>query len=192
MSIIIITTIVIMTRFKHVYVYLDSGISNEFHNKTPNRVGSMLGTGGGAHANRKPSNSSSTGVGANSVPVRTFKVILVGDSCVGKSSFILRLTKNVFASHMNSTLGVDFQMYMIGVDQLSDNETKDVNGVKKHVNKHVALQLWDTAGQERFRSITKSYFRKADGVLLFFDVSSESSFINVRNWIASAQVFQFK
>ncbi|PIO64015.1 Ras family protein, partial [Teladorsagia circumcincta] len=51
----------------------------------------------------------------------------------------------------------------------------------------IALQLWDTAGQERFRSITKQYFRKADGVLLLFDVTSEQSFLNVRNWIESVR-----
>ena len=54
----------------------------------------------------------------------------------------------------------------------------------------IALQVWDTAGQERFRSITKQYFRKADGVLVMYDVTSENSFTNVRNWMDSVQVSQ--
>lgn len=56
-------------------------------------------------------------------------------------------------------------------------------------NKHIALQLWDTAGQERFRSIAKSYFRKADGVLLLYDVTCETSFLDVRDWVEAIEVF---
>ncbi len=52
----------------------------------------------------------------------------------------------------------------------------------------VALQLWDTAGQERFRSITRHYFRKADGVIVMYDITSEQSFVNVRNWMSSVEV----
>jgi Ras and EF-hand domain-containing protein len=52
----------------------------------------------------------------------------------------------------------------------------------------IVLQLWDTAGQERFRSITKQYFRKADGVVIMYDVTSETSFTNVRNWMTNVQV----
>lgn len=54
--------------------------------------------------------------------------------------------------------------------------------------KNVALQLWDTAGQERYRSITKNYFRKADGIMLLYDVTNEQSFLNVRDWIQAIQV----
>lgn len=67
--------------------------------------------------------------------------------------------------------GVDFQMKTLMVD-----------------NKHIALQLWDTAGQERFRSIAKSYFRKADGVLLLYDVTCETSFLDVRDWVEAIEV----
>ncbi|XP_054717709.1 ras and EF-hand domain-containing protein-like isoform X2 [Uloborus diversus] len=97
---------------------------------------------------------------------QTFKVIFVGDAGVGKSSFALRISKGVFVRHMSSTLGVDFLMRTIRVD-----------------GRNVAVQLWDTAGQERFRSITKSYFRKADGVMLLYDCTCEHSFLNVRNWV---------
>ncbi|XP_074658091.1 EF-hand calcium-binding domain-containing protein 4B-like isoform X2 [Tubulanus polymorphus] len=103
-------------------------------------------------------------------PERVFKVVFIGDSGVGKSSFIHRFCTNEFKATFSATIGVDFQVKALIVD--------------RHM---VALQLWDTAGQERFRSITKQYFRKADGVLLMYDVTSESSFTNVRNWILSVQ-----
>ncbi|KAI1289225.1 Ras and EF-hand domain-containing protein [Halotydeus destructor] len=107
---------------------------------------------------------------SSSPPGRTFKVIFIGDASVGKTSFIWRIAKNSFASNLGSTLGVDFQIKTLAVD----GDT-------------VALQLWDTAGQERFRSITKSYFRKADGILLLYDVSNERSFLNVRQWISDVE-----
>lgn len=105
-----------------------------------------------------------------SVPERMYKLVLAGDAAVGKSSFILRLCRNKFHNALNSTLGVDFQMKTICVD-----------------GKTIALQLWDTAGQERFRSIAKSYFRKADGVLLLYDVTCETSFLDVRDWVEAIE-----
>lgn len=98
-------------------------------------------------------------------PERMYKVVLAGDAAVGKSSFIVRLCKGKFVPNLSSTLGVDFQNKVIEVDGHT-----------------VALQLWDTAGQERFRSIAKSYFRRADGVLLLYDCTYERSFLNIREW----------
>nr|XP_006813971.1 PREDICTED: ras and EF-hand domain-containing protein-like [Saccoglossus kowalevskii] len=103
-------------------------------------------------------------------PERVFKVVFVGDSGVGKSSFIYRFCNDSFKSNFSATIGVDFQVKNVIVD-----------------HKMIALQLWDTAGQERFRSITKQYFRKADGVIVVYDVTSESSFTSVRNWMSSVQ-----
>ncbi|KAJ8380893.1 hypothetical protein SKAU_G00016710 [Synaphobranchus kaupii] len=97
---------------------------------------------------------------------RVHKIVLAGDAAVGKSSFLLRLCKNEFRENGSTTLGVDFQMKTLVVD-----------------GEPTVLQLWDTAGQERFRSIAKSYFRRADGVLLLYDVTCERSFLNVREWI---------
>ena len=73
--------------------------------------------------------------------------------------------------YLSNFIGVDFQM-----------KTLEVDGII------VTLQLWDTAGQERYRSIAKSYFRKVDGVLLLYDVTSESSFLNVRDWMDAIEV----
>ncbi|XP_072448088.1 EF-hand calcium-binding domain-containing protein 4B-like isoform X2 [Chiloscyllium punctatum] len=105
-----------------------------------------------------------------SSPDRIFKVVFVGNSGVGKSSFIHRFCNDRFLSEINPTIGIDFQVKSLVVDKT-----------------RVALQLWDTAGQERFRSITKQYFRKADGVLVVYDVTSETSFTAVRNWMISVQ-----
>ncbi|XP_050411292.1 ras and EF-hand domain-containing protein homolog isoform X5 [Patella vulgata] len=103
-------------------------------------------------------------------PERMYKIVLAGDAAVGKSSFIMRLCKGKFVNNLSSTLGVDFQTKVIEVD-----------------GRTIALQLWDTAGQERFRSIAKSYFRRADGVLLLYDVTYERSFINVRDWVEAVE-----
>ncbi|NWW81788.1 RASEF protein, partial [Climacteris rufus] len=97
---------------------------------------------------------------------KAYKIVLAGDAAVGKSSFLMRLCKNEFRGNTSATLGVDFQMKRLIVD-----------------GEPTVLQLWDTAGQERFRSIAKSYFRRADGVLLLYDVTCEKSFINVREWV---------
>ncbi|XP_055206819.2 ras and EF-hand domain-containing protein isoform X2 [Gorilla gorilla gorilla] len=97
---------------------------------------------------------------------KAYKIVLAGDAAVGKSSFLMRLCKNEFRENISATLGVDFQMKTLIVD-----------------GERTVLQLWDTAGQERFRSIAKSYFRKADGVLLLYDVTCEKSFLNIREWV---------
>ncbi|KAH3882276.1 hypothetical protein DPMN_006210 [Dreissena polymorpha] len=106
-------------------------------------------------------------------PERMFKVVLAGDAAVGKSSLIMRLCKGKFLENLSSTLGVDFQTKMIELD-----------------GRTVALQLWDTAGQERFRSIAKSYFRRADGVLLLYDCTYERSFMSIREWMDSIESSQ--
>ncbi|KAG2470815.1 ras and EF-hand domain-containing protein isoform X1 [Polypterus senegalus] len=99
-------------------------------------------------------------------PGPMYKLVLAGDAGSGKSSFLLRLCMNEFKGDTTSTLGVDFQMKKLSVD-----------------GEHTSLQIWDTAGQERFRSIARNYFRKAHGVLLMYDVTSEQSFLNIREWI---------
>eukprot|EP00062_Callorhinchus_milii_P002362 gi/632938471/ref/XP_007905095.1/ PREDICTED: ras and EF-hand domain-containing protein-like isoform X2 [Callorhinchus milii] len=95
-----------------------------------------------------------------------YRLVLAGDAGSGKSSFLQRLCMNEFKGDIPTTLGVDFQVKKLLVD-----------------GEVTTLQIWDTAGQERFRSIAKSYFRKANGVLLLYDVTSQNSFLNVREWI---------
>ena len=93
-------------------------------------------------------------------------MLLVGDSGVGKSCILLRYADDDFISSFVTTIGIDFKI-----------KTLNVRG------KCVKLQIWDTAGQERFRTITASYYRDALGIMLVYDVCSEASFNNTRNWM---------
>ncbi|CAL8263046.1 unnamed protein product [Merluccius merluccius] len=103
-------------------------------------------------------------------PDRLFKVILVGNSSVGKTSLLKRFCDDRFCHDTSATVGVDYSVKTILVD-----------------NSQVALQVWDTAGQERYRSITKQFFRRADGIVVMYDITSELSFTGVRQWLASVQ-----
>ena len=98
------------------------------------------------------------------------KLLLIGDSGVGKSSIVSVYTENRFISTHLSTIGIDFKIKNI-----------DIDGTK------IKLQIWDTAGQERFRTITTSYFRGAQGILLVYDVTDRRSFESIRNWISQIQ-----
>ncbi|CAM5149618.1 unnamed protein product [Natator depressus] len=106
----------------------------------------------------------------SSSPEHVFKVVFVGNSGVGKSSFIHRFCYDRFMAEISATIAIDYQVKSLMVD-----------------NTRVALQLWDTAGQERFRSITKQYFRKVDGIFVMYDITAERSFMAVRNWMSSIQ-----
>jgi len=102
-----------------------------------------------------------------------FKIVVVGDSGVGKSCLLLRFSDNAFSETYISTIGVDFRFRTVVV------------GGKGNRNKRtVKLQIWDTAGQERFRTITTSYYRGADGIMLVYDVSSLDSFLHCKDWVA--------
>ncbi|XP_036442855.1 ras-related protein Rab-42b [Colossoma macropomum] len=97
-----------------------------------------------------------------------FRIIMLGDSTVGKSSMLKRYTEDEFLECINQTVGVDFYVYFLEVEP----------GVR------VKLQFWDTAGQERFRSVTRSYYRNSVGALLVFDVGNRTSFERVQEWHA--------
>ncbi|XP_029379110.1 EF-hand calcium-binding domain-containing protein 4A isoform X2 [Echeneis naucrates] len=103
-------------------------------------------------------------------PQRVFKLVFLGNSGVGKSSFIQHYGTGCFSSSMSATVGVDFHMKTLALGSIN-----------------VTLQLWDTAGQERFRSITEQYYRKADGVLAMYDVTHSPSFTAVRGWMESVK-----
>nr|XP_034978382.1 ras-related protein Rab-44 isoform X2 [Zootoca vivipara] len=103
-------------------------------------------------------------------PDHVYNVLFVGDSNVGKTSFLHRLQDDSFDANMTATVGMDYRIKNLFVD-----------------NKCFALRLWDTAGQERYHSITKQFFRKADGVVLMYDITSEHSFAEVRYWMNCIQ-----
>ncbi|XP_049319879.1 ras-related protein Rab-15 isoform X2 [Astyanax mexicanus] len=100
-----------------------------------------------------------------------FRLLLLGDSGVGKTCLLCRFTDNEFLPQHVSTIGVDFKM-----------KTLEVDGVK------VRIQIWDTAGQERYQTITKQYYRRAQGIFLVYDITSASSFQHIVKWYAPPTV----
>eukprot|EP01128_Nolandella_sp_AFSM9_P007968 TRINITY_DN454_c0_g1_i2.p1 TRINITY_DN454_c0_g1~~TRINITY_DN454_c0_g1_i2.p1 ORF type:complete len:203 (-),score=39.17 TRINITY_DN454_c0_g1_i2:252-860(-) len=100
-----------------------------------------------------------------------YKVLLIGDSAVGKSSLLERFTKNQFALSFVPTIGIDFQAKILEVD-----------------GKRIKLQVWDTAGQERFRTITTAYFRSAMGILMIYDCSDTKTFTEIRSWADAVEM----
>ncbi|CAB1317715.1 unnamed protein product [Coregonus sp. 'balchen'] len=95
-----------------------------------------------------------------------FKVVLIGDSGVGKSNLLSRFTRNEFNLESKSTIGVEFATRSIQVD-----------------GKTIKAQIWDTAGQERYRAITSAYYRGAVGALLVYDIAKHLTYENVERWL---------
>jgi Ras-related protein Rab-8A len=98
------------------------------------------------------------------------KLMLIGDSAVGKSSLLLRFSDDTFDLSGTPTIGIDFKLRTIDLD-----------------GKKIKLQLLDTAGQERFRTITTAHYRNAMGILLVFDVTKEDSFKNITDWLRNIE-----
>ena len=95
-----------------------------------------------------------------------FKILIIGESGVGKTCFLLRYAENSFVANHLLTIGIDFKIKVIEIE-----------------GKSIKLQIWDTAGQDRFRTITKTYYKGSHGVILVYDVCDERSFGNVKNWV---------
>ncbi|XP_041031074.1 ras-related protein Rab-27A [Carcharodon carcharias] len=112
------------------------------------------------------------------------KFLALGDSGVGKTSFLYQYTDAKFNSKFITTVGIDFREKRV-VYKPSGPDGNTGRGQRIH------LQLWDTAGQERFRSLTTAFFRDAMGFLLIFDLTNEQSFLNVRNWISQLQLHAY-
>ncbi len=100
---------------------------------------------------------------------KIFKILLLGDCSVGKTCFLVRYVDDTFKDNHITTIGVDFKTKI-----LEDEKNSEL----------IKLQIWDTAGQDKFRCITKNYFRGSNGILLIYDITSPSSFKNIRNWIS--------
>eukprot|EP00325_Prymnesiales_sp_UTEX-LB-985_P001977 CAMPEP_0174698532 /NCGR_PEP_ID=MMETSP1094-20130205/4108_1 /TAXON_ID=156173 /ORGANISM="Chrysochromulina brevifilum, Strain UTEX LB 985" /LENGTH=200 /DNA_ID=CAMNT_0015895725 /DNA_START=53 /DNA_END=655 /DNA_ORIENTATION=+ len=96
-----------------------------------------------------------------------FILVLIGDSGVGKSCLLLRFADDKWTDSYISTIGVDFKIRTIELDQ-----------------KTIKLQIWDTAGQERFRTISSTYYRGAHGIIVVYDVTNKLSFDNVQRWLS--------
>ncbi|XP_063690996.1 ras-related protein Rab-10-like [Bolinopsis microptera] len=99
-----------------------------------------------------------------------FKLLLIGDSGVGKTCILFRFSDDAFNSTFISTIGIDFKI-----------KTIELHGKK------IKLQIWDTAGQERFQTITTSYYRGAMGIMLVYDITQSSSFGNINKWLRNIE-----
>ena len=95
-----------------------------------------------------------------------FKILLIGDAAVGKSSILLRYADNIFNEAYMSTIGIDFRIKDFNMD-----------------NKLIKLQIWDTAGQERFKNLTSTYYKGAHGVIFVFDTTDPTSFESIDEWV---------
>ena len=99
------------------------------------------------------------------------KIILLGDTSVGKTSLLLKFTDNTFSEISIATIGVEFKEKTISYN-----------------NRNIILQIWDTSGQERYRSIAQNFYRGADGILFVFDVTNKNSFDNLKYWLNEPQI----
>jgi Ras-related protein Rab-1A len=104
-----------------------------------------------------------------------FKLVLIGDSGVGKSCLLLRFADDTYSDSFISTIGVDFKINTIELE-----------------GKTIKLQIWDTAGQERFRTITSSYYRGAQGIIVVFDLTVRESYEHIANWLEEIERYAGK
>ncbi|KMS95723.1 hypothetical protein BVRB_005650 [Beta vulgaris subsp. vulgaris] len=95
-----------------------------------------------------------------------FKIVVIGDSAVGKSNLLSRFARNEFDHNTKATIGVEFQTVCV-----------EING------KEIKSQIWDTAGQERFRAVTSAYYRGAVGALIVYDISRRTTFESINRWL---------
>ncbi|KAM7263437.1 hypothetical protein ACFE04_001120 [Oxalis oulophora] len=95
-----------------------------------------------------------------------FKIVLIGDSAVGKSNLLSRFARNEFDNNSKATIGVEFQTQVVEID-----------------GKEIKAQIWDTAGQERFRAVTSAYYRGAFGALIVYDITRRDTFESVKRWL---------
>ena len=96
------------------------------------------------------------------------KVIVIGDTCVGKTNFIFRFVENRFSLNYVSTVGFDYRSKIITLPKSK---------------KKVKLQIWDTAGQERYNAVNKNLFQKVQGVIIMYDITNRASFENINKWL---------
>ncbi|GMH86751.1 hypothetical protein TrVE_jg11930 [Triparma verrucosa] len=126
--------------------------------------------GAGGPTNSVPGPASAKSLVSGAAKQRKVKILMLGDSGVGKTSLMSRWTEDTFNANLTGTLGVDFKMKQVTVD-----------------GNPVQVQVWDTAGQERFRKITTSYYKNANGIILVYDTCGRETFENISYWMQNIQ-----
>jgi len=116
-------------------------------------------------------NASRSGNGGGSKKTCQFKLVLLGESAVGKSSLVLRFVKGQFHEYQESTIGAAFLTQTIAVDE----------------NTVVKFEIWDTAGQERYHSLAPMYYRGAQAAIVVYDITNQESFAKAKNWVKELQ-----
>lgn len=112
---------------------------------------------------------------SDSVTITTLKILIIGESAVGKSSLLLRFVDDTFDPEIAATIGVDFRVTSMVVDGC-----------------RVKLAIWDTAGQERFRTLTPSYYRGAQGIICVYDVTNRQTFERLGHWMNEVDAYSTK
>ena len=109
---------------------------------------------------------------SKTLPELKFKILIIGDSIVGKTSMLLKYVDNRFPETHIATIGAEYKIKTLTTDKYKIN-----------------LNIWDTAGQERFRAITKSFFNNANGIIFVYDITDKKTFDNVKNWIKDSEYY---
>ena len=95
------------------------------------------------------------------------KILIIGDSTVGKTNFVYKFSEDKFSENYFASTGIELKTTSIQID-----------------GKSIKIQLWDTAGQEKYRAMTKNLYLKSQGIIILFDITNETSFINLKNWMS--------
>lgn len=131
---------------------------------------------------------------ASGAPAKKYKLVLLGDSGVGKSCLVVRLCKDEYVSSLHSTVGSSFFKYSVNLDDgssqggVGDEKNPNANlsstvGSANHGNNMIHFDIWDTAGQERFKSLARMYYRGAAAILVVYDITSVETFERAKLWV---------
>ena len=102
----------------------------------------------------------------NNNEMKSYKVLLLGNSCVGKTCILLRFSEDSYTDNYEVTIGLNYRIKTINID-----------------NNPIKMQIWDTSGEEKFKAIAKNFYRGAHGVLLVYDICEKKGFLDVKSWI---------
>ncbi|XP_045339774.1 ras-related protein Rab-30 isoform X1 [Leopardus geoffroyi] len=118
-----------------------------------------------------------------------FKIVLIGNAGVGKTCLVRRFTQGLFPPGQGATIGVDFMIKTVEINGEKVKVSERLSNLSMAIQEGRELQIWDTAGQERFRSITQSYYRSANALILTYDITCEESFRCLPEWLREIEQY---